>query len=54
MAGVASDMIRCAKRAPDRRPSGPVIPVAAAFCKHPPEQMTVDDAFTALEAFIAG
>src|SRR4051794_6134433 len=52
-AGVAIDMIRCAKLARDRGLAGPIIPVAAAYCKHPPEQMTDDDAFAALEAFIA-
>ena len=52
-AGVAIDMIRCAKLASERGQGGPVIPAAAAFCKHPPQQMTDDDAFTALEAFIA-
>lgn len=53
-AGVAIDMIRCAKLARDRGMAGPVLPAAAYFCKHPPEQMTDDAAFEALEAFIAG
>lgn len=52
-AGVAIDMIRCAKLASERGMGGPLIPAAAAFCKHPPRQMTDDDAFSALEAFIA-
>jgi myo-inositol-1-phosphate synthase len=52
-AGVAIDMIRCAKLARDRNLAGPITPVAAAYCKHPPEQMTDDEAFAALEAFIA-
>lgn len=52
-AGVAIDMIRCAKLAGERGVAGPVLPAAAAFCKHPPEQMTDDAAFTALEQFIA-
>jgi myo-inositol-1-phosphate synthase len=52
-AGVAIDMIRCAKLAKDRGMAGPVLPAAAWFCKHPPEQMTDDEAHTALEAFIS-
>jgi myo-inositol-1-phosphate synthase len=53
-AGVAIDMIRCAKLAKDRGLAGPVTPAAAWFCKHPPEQMTDDEAHAALEAFIEG
>ena len=53
-AGVAIDMIRCAKLARDRGLAGPITPAAAYFCKHPPEQMTDDDAHELLEAFIAG
>ncbi len=53
-AGVAIDMIRCAKVARDRGMAGPVTPAAAYFCKHPPEQMTDDAAYEAVEAFIAG
>ena len=53
-AGVAIDMIRCAKLASDRGMAGPILPAAAYFCKHPPEQMTDDMAYTALEAFIQG
>jgi myo-inositol-1-phosphate synthase len=53
-AGVAIDLIRCAKLARERGLAGPVMPAAAYFCKHPPEQMTDDEAYTALEAFIAG
>jgi myo-inositol-1-phosphate synthase len=51
-AGVAIDMIRCAKLAKDRGIGGPVLPAAAWFCKHPPVQMPDDDAYAALEAFI--
>ena len=51
-AGVAIDMIRCAKLALDRGVGGPVIAPAAYFCKHPPEQMTDDEALHATEAFI--
>ena len=52
-AGVAIDMIRCAKLAMDRGLAGPVHPAAAYFCKHPPKQMTDDEAHAALEAFLA-
>jgi myo-inositol-1-phosphate synthase len=52
-AGVAIDMIRCAKLAKDRGLSGPVLPAAAYFCKHPPEQMPDDRAYAELETFIA-
>ncbi len=51
-AGVAIDMIRCAKLAKDRGIAGPVLPAAAWFCKHPPVQMPDDEAHAALEAFI--
>jgi myo-inositol-1-phosphate synthase len=51
-AGVAIDMIRCAKIARDRGMAGPVLPAAAWFCKHPPVQMPDDEAHAALEAFI--
>ncbi|MDT8757692.1 inositol-3-phosphate synthase [Sphingomonas psychrotolerans] len=51
-AGVAIDMIRCAKLAKDRGMAGPVLPAAAWFCKHPPVQMPDDAAHAALEAFI--
>jgi myo-inositol-1-phosphate synthase len=53
-AGVAIDMIRCAKIAKDRGLSGPVHPAAAYFCKHPPVQTTDDEAHLALEGFIKG
>jgi myo-inositol-1-phosphate synthase len=53
-AGVAIDMIRCAKVAKDRGLAGPIHPAAAYFCKHPPRQMTDDVAYEALEAFIRG
>lgn len=52
-AGVAIDMIRCAKLALDRGLSGPIDAPAAYFCKHPPEQMTDDLAAHAVEDFIA-
>jgi myo-inositol-1-phosphate synthase len=53
-AGVAIDMIRCAKIARDRGLSGPIHPAAAYFCKHPPVQTTDDEAYEALERFIRG
>ncbi len=51
-AGVAIDMIRCAKLALDRGLSGPIEAASAWFCKHPPRQMTDDEACKALEDFI--
>src|SRR3954468_18669047 len=53
-AGVAIDMIRCAKLALDRGQGGPIEAPAAYFCKHPPEQMTDDLAARAVEDFILG
>jgi len=53
-AGVAIDLIRCARVARDRGIGGPVEPAAAYFCKHPLRQMTDDEAFVALERFIRG
>jgi myo-inositol-1-phosphate synthase len=53
-AGVAIDMIRCAKLARDRGLGGPIHPASAYFCKHPPVQMTDDAAHDAVEAFIRG
>jgi myo-inositol-1-phosphate synthase len=41
-AGVAIDMIRCAKLAKDRGLAGPIHPASAYFCKHPPIQVTDD------------
>jgi myo-inositol-1-phosphate synthase len=52
-AGVAIDMIRCAKLARDRGQAGPINAPAAYFCKHPPEQTTDDLAAQAVEEFIA-
>jgi myo-inositol-1-phosphate synthase len=51
-AGVAIDMIRCAKLALDRGQGGPINAPAAYFCKHPPVQMTDDLAQHAVEEFI--
>ncbi|MDT8759465.1 inositol-3-phosphate synthase [Sphingomonas psychrotolerans] len=52
-AGVAIDMIRCAKLAKDRGLAGPIDAASAYFCKHPRTQMTDDLAQTAVEEFIA-
>jgi len=51
-AGVAIDMIRCAKIARDRGLKGVVDPASAYFCKHPRNQMTDDLAQLAVEEFI--
>ncbi|MBV8972819.1 MAG: inositol-3-phosphate synthase [Sphingomonadaceae bacterium] len=51
-AGVAIDMVRCAKLARDRGLGGPIDAASAFFCKHPPVQMTDDLAAAAVEAFI--
>ena len=51
-AGVAIDMIRCARVALDRKLGGPVLAPSAYFCKHPPVQSTDDEAYASLEAFI--
>jgi myo-inositol-1-phosphate synthase len=51
-AGVAIDLIRCAKLAKDRGLGGAVLEPSAYFCKHPPVQSTDDAAHAALEAFI--
>ena len=53
-AGVAIDLIRCARLAKDRGLGGPIHPAAACFCKHPPEQLPDDQAHDALERFIHG
>lgn len=53
-AGVAIDLIRCAKLARDRGQGGPVEPAAAYFCKHPPHQCRDDEGFARLEDFIRG
>src|SRR5579875_3186648 len=52
-AGVAVDMIRCAKLARDCGLAGPIEGPSAYFCKHPPVQMTDDKAFDEVETFIA-
>ncbi len=52
-AGVAIDLIRCARLALDRGEGGVIEAPAAYFCKHPPRQMDDSSAFEALEAFIS-
>ncbi len=52
-AGVAIDMIRCAKLAKDRGLAGPIDAASAYFCKHPRTQMTDDIAQLEVEKFIA-
>lgn len=51
-AGVAVDSIRCAKLALDRGEGGVLAAPSAYFCKHPPQQLTDDEAFHMLENFI--
>jgi myo-inositol-1-phosphate synthase len=51
-AGVAIDMIRCAKLASDRGLKGPIDAASAYFCKHPRTQMTDDIAQLEVERFI--
>lgn len=53
-AGVAIDLIRCARLAKDRGLAGPIHAAASAFCKHPPRQVSDDEAFQELERFIRG
>jgi myo-inositol-1-phosphate synthase len=53
-AGVAIDMVRCAKLALERKQGGVLDGPAAYFCKHPPRQYTDDQAHQMTEAFIAG
>lgn len=47
-AGVAIDSIRCAKLALDRGIGGVLEEPSAFFCKHPPKQISDDDAYSAL------
>ncbi|MDK1025356.1 MAG: inositol-3-phosphate synthase [Gammaproteobacteria bacterium] len=53
-AGVAIDMIRCAKLALSRGQSGILEAPSAYFCKHPLRQFTDDEAFQMMEDFIKG
>lgn len=51
-AGVAIDMIRCAKLALDRGQSGVVEAASAYFCKHPPVQYDDNTAYQMTEEFV--
>jgi myo-inositol-1-phosphate synthase len=52
--GVLVDSIRCLKVALDRGIGGPLISASAYFCKHPPIQMSDDEARKKVEMFIDG
>ena len=51
-AGVAIDLIRCARLARDRGVAGPVEAPAACFCKHPPRQWPDEAAHRLLRDFL--
>ncbi|HEY8351369.1 MAG TPA: inositol-3-phosphate synthase, partial [Sphingomonadales bacterium] len=53
-AGVAIDMVRCAKLALERGIGGVIHAPSAYFCKHPPRQYTDEQAFLMTEKFIRG
>ena len=53
-AGVSIDAIRCAKIALDRGIGGILHSPSSYFMKHPPEQVTDDEAHRRMKAFIAG
>ena len=53
-AGVSIDAIRCAKVALDRGVGGILHSPSSYFMKHPPEQVTDDEAHRHLQEFIAG
>ncbi len=53
-AGVSIDAIRCAKLALVRGRGGVLHSPSAYFMKHPPQQLTDDEAFRRMEEFIAG
>jgi len=53
-AGVAIDAIRCCKLALDRGKGGVLHSASAYFAKHPPVQMTDDEAHRSVEEFISG
>jgi myo-inositol-1-phosphate synthase len=53
-AGVAIDLIRCARVALDRKLGGSIHAAASAFCKHPPRQVPDDRAHADLEQFVGG
>jgi myo-inositol-1-phosphate synthase len=51
-AGVAIDLIRCARLALDRNLGGPIHAPASAFCKRPPRQVPDDQAHVELQQFV--
>ncbi len=53
-AGIAIDAIRCCKLALDRGIGGVLNSPSAYFSKHPPVQMTDDEAYRCVEQFIRG
>src|SRR5438067_4130795 len=53
-ASVAIDAIRCCKLALDRGKGGALHSASAFFSKHPPVQMTDDEAYRSVEEFISG
>ncbi len=53
-AGVAIDAIRCCKLALDRGQSGVLHSASAFFSKHPPVQMSDDEAYQRVEEYIRG
>jgi len=53
-AGVMVDMIRYARLARDRGIAGVLDSACAFLTKHPPVQMTDDEAFEHLAEFVAG
>ena len=53
-AGIVIDAIRACKLGLDRKIGGPLIEASAYLMKHPPEQMSDDDARKAFEKFIKG
>ena len=53
-AGVIIDAVRAAKIAMDRGIGGPIFSASSSFMKSPPVQYSDDEAFTAVEDFIAG
>jgi myo-inositol-1-phosphate synthase len=53
-AGVSIDAIRCCKLALDRGEGGVIAGPSSFFMKHPPEQLTDDEAYQRTEEFIGG
>jgi myo-inositol-1-phosphate synthase len=53
-AGVAVDAIRCCRVALDRGTGGVLTSASAYFCKHPPQQISDEQAVRMLEEFIQG